>query len=321
MVAPLKVAFFGQSGPYAPVALRRLLTASLWERAGAAFEVALVVEGKKRPMGRRDHRWLKPVGRSGPGGVLPRGQSLSELALAAAVPVFQSCDVNAPQAVKALAAVPVDVLVCVGFDRLFQAGVLGLPRLAALNAHPSDLPRLRGPAPIFWALKEGRRELAVTVHTLDALEDHGPWVAKSSFGIPELATGAEVYSLAGEVAGDLLNRTLSELQRGTMVAREQPHREATRAPRARPEDAYVDPAEWTCRDLVNFACGAPYFRAPWLRLGEDTFHIRRGLRAVEGRRLPAQFLLQGSELIVPCRDGVACLEVQTLEDQLDLSGN
>ncbi len=321
MVAPLKVAFFGQSGPYAPMALRRLLTSSMGERSGAAFEVALVVEGRKRPIGRRDHRWLKPTGRSGARGVLPRGQSLSELSLAASIPVFQTCDVNAPRAVKALETIPVDVLVCVGFDRLFQRGILGLPRLVALNAHPSDLPRLRGPAPIFWALKAGWRDLTVTVHTLDEWEDHGPWVAKSSFGIPELATGSEVYSLAGEVAGDLLNRTLGELQRGEMVAREQPHGQATRAPRARPEDAYVDPAEWMCRHLVNFACGAPYFRAPWLRLGDDTFHIRRGLRAVEGRRLPAQFLLQGSELIVPCRDGVACLEIQTLEDQLDLSGN
>lgn len=304
----LKVGFFGQSGPYSPVALRELLTKA--GRPESGFEVALVVEGRRRPVGRRTRRWRRPARRAAPVRGLPGGQSLPELTEAAGIPLFETCDVNCPRSVREIASVPVDVLVCAGFDRLFGAGVLGVAGRAALNAHPSALPRLRGPAPIFWALREGARELTVTVHGLDREEDHGPVFAQAGFKIPPLAAGPEIYGLAGQVAGELLGETLTRLSRGTAKAVPQNHALATRAPRPRPEDARVFPEEWRCVDLVNFSCAAPYFRAPWLKLGGETFHLRRGLGAEVGRRLPGEYVVRGAELMVVCRDGVARLEVQ-----------
>lgn len=304
----IKVGFFGQSGPYSPVALRELLQRSGHRESG--FEVALVVEGRRRPAGRRTRRWRRPARRVTPARTLPRGQSLPELTEAAGLPLFETCDVNCPRSVREIASVPIDVMVCAGFDRLFGSGVLGVARHAALNAHPSALPRLRGPAPIFWALREGARALTVTVHGLDRKEDHGPVFTQAAFELPPLASGPELYGLAGQVAGELLGETLTRLSRGTARGTPQNHALATRAPRPRPEDARVFPEEWRCVDLVNFSCAAPYFRAPWLTLGGETFHLRRGLGAEVGRRLPGEYVVRGAELMVVCGDGVARLEVQ-----------
>jgi len=294
----MRVGFFGQAGPFAPPALRYLLANS------GGFEIVLVVEGKKQVAGRMDHRLRKP--RVGP---LPEGNHLSELARAAGIPVLETCDVNAATAVRTLSEAALDWIVCVGFDRLFSPGVLATAG-HALNAHPSLLPRWRGPSPLFWALKAGERNLGVTIHGVDEKEDHGPIYSQMSFVAPRRATGEELYGVAAAVAAPILVDVLARARAGTLVGLDQDHRHRTRAPRPRAEDVYVDPETWDCEHLVDFCSAAPFFRAPWLRFGDDVFFVRRGLAADLGRRLPAQYALSGAMLIVQCRDGLARLEVQ-----------
>lgn len=299
MASSVRVGFFGQTGPYAPPALRRLL-----ERAGP-FSIVLVVEGRKTPVFRMQHRLRKP--HLAP---LPHGNNLGDLAVAAGIPVLQTCDTNASAAVKVLEQHRLDWIVCVGFDRLFSRQVLATARHGGINAHPSDLPSLRGPSPIFWAMRAGARQLTVTLHLLDAGEDHGPLLAKEHFAPPSFASGEELFNVSGDIAGRLLRAALERAAFGRLVGVPQDHALATRAPRPKPEDAIVVPSEWGCEHLVQFACAAPFFRTPWLRLGEDNLFIRRGLRAEVGRKLPGQLVQVGSTVMVQCRDGVAHLEVQ-----------
>ena len=105
----MRIVFFGQSGPYSPWALKRLLDSEL------PCEIVAIVEGRRRPMGRQNHRWLKPK-RVGRQPRLPVGESLSDLAVAAGIPVFQTCDVNARRVVDELDKLQLDLMVCAGFD-------------------------------------------------------------------------------------------------------------------------------------------------------------------------------------------------------------
>jgi len=51
--------------------------------------------------------------------------------------------------------------------------VIGLARLGGIGAHPSLLPRHRGPDPYFAAIDQGDRETGVTIHRIDAEYDTG----------------------------------------------------------------------------------------------------------------------------------------------------
>ncbi|HET6343843.1 MAG TPA: formyltransferase family protein [Myxococcota bacterium] len=297
----MRIAFFGQSGPYAPVALRRLLADT-----SRRFSLALVVEGRKLPVGRAMHRWL----RADPRGTVPVTESLGDTARAAGADVLQTCDVNAAFVADKVAECRVDALVCVGFDRLFRGTLLETAGVR-INSHPSRLPELRGPSPLFWLLRHGVRESALTLHGIDAREDHGPIYAQEPFVLPPRATGEALYGVAGELAGRMLVAALGRAAVGGLVGVPQDEGRASRAPRPKPEDARVEPLAWTCAHLLDFACGAPYFHTPWLPLGPDIFHVRRGLRAEPGIRIPAEYVLQGSTLVVQCKDGLAHLEIQT----------
>ncbi len=306
----LRIGLFGQSGPFAPMALRELLGPSAGS-AGADWEVVLVVEGRRKPMGRSNHRWQMPVTNRKSMGSLPRTQGLAELALAAGIPVFQTCDVNSVKALRELSKIPFDLLICVGFDCLFKQEVLHLPARGAWNCHPSFLPDLRGPAPIFWALKRGDTSIGVSIHQLDLREDNGPLLHQGAISLQAMDTGSQIFERVGKWVGRELQKVLAQELLGQLRAVPQGQPDGPRATRVKPEDVFVEPRNWSCGHLVRFACGAPYFRAPWLRMGEDTYYIRRGIEAVPGRKIPAQYALVGSELFVGCADGVARLEIQT----------
>ncbi len=292
----MRIAFFGQTGPYAPYAFTELM------REAHPYEVALVVEGKKSA--RSEHRMRdpnKPI----------TGSTLAEMAAAHGIPALVSTDVNDPKSIAIVGDHRIDLLICVGFDRLFSAALLATARRGGINAHPSDLPRLRGPAPIYWALKEGRNRMALSLHALDTREDHGPIFAQEWFAPSSLATGDVIFRTAGKLAGKMLVGLLAKAAAQELVGTPQDDRRATRAPRPKPEDAFVQPLEWTCDALIRFACGAPYFRTPWLTLGDENYFVRRGLKAERGKRVPGEHAVVGSHLVVQCRDGTAHLEIQT----------
>ena len=66
---------------------------------------------------------------------------------------------------------------CTGYPWLLPPEVLSIPRLGVVNTHPSRLPRLRGPYPFAWAIREGDDEIWLTAHLMDEEFDTGPILA------------------------------------------------------------------------------------------------------------------------------------------------
>ena len=65
------------------------------------------------------------------------------------------------------------------WTRRLSKAVLAAARLGGIGAHPSLLPRHRGPDPYFWAIDSGDHETGVTVHRLTERYDDGDVLASS----------------------------------------------------------------------------------------------------------------------------------------------
>ncbi len=298
MTHPLRIVLVGQSGPYAPPVLRRLIDdPGPWRIVG-------VVEGRRRGSGGPLHRRVSPRGRP-----MPVGNNLTAVASALGITALQTRDINDPAAVDFIDSLEADLLLCAGFDRLFKPAVLEAVSWGGINIHPSTLPEWRGPAPLFWAIREGRRRIGVTIHGLDPREDHGPIYAHDAFERRPRMSGESLYGAAVATAFPMLRRVLQKLNAGTLVGTSQDETQATRAPRPTPDDARIEPGRWECEHLVDFACAATFFCMPWMQLGGDRFHIARGVSAEPNATLPGEFVQKGTSLIVQCRNGVAHLEL------------
>ena len=143
----LRVVFFGTSS-FAEPSLRAL---------AREHDVTLAVSQPDKPAGRGMRLAPTPV---------------KATALELDVPIITPSRLDLESVAQALAAKP-DVLVCVSYGKILPSALLAGPRLAALNIHPSALPRYRGATPMQAALLAGDETTAISIIWMSDRMDAG----------------------------------------------------------------------------------------------------------------------------------------------------
>jgi len=142
-------------------------------------------------------------------------------------------------------------------------------RVAALNLHPSLLPRWRGPAPEFWALRAGDRTTGLTLHVMDDGLDTGPIIAHTEIAIAEEDTLWTLGERLAALGSDFVQGVLEAYRRGAPPPpTAQDERQAITAPTVRDADLAIDwrePADAIAR-LVR--ASFPLFEAHACLAGE-----------------------------------------------------
>jgi methionyl-tRNA formyltransferase len=116
-------------------------------------------------------------------------------------PLFRACDP--------------DLIICIGFPWLFSQEALDVPRLGAINVHPSKLPLYRGPFPLPWAVRDGETEIAMTVHRMEAEFDTGAILAQTSVPLDEAAwTFEEIIPHFRAATQQIIPRALERIAAG-----------------------------------------------------------------------------------------------------------
>ena len=164
-----------------------------------------------------------------------------------------------------LARVRPDLIVSWFWTRRFTVGQLARARLGGIGAHPSLLPRHRGPNPYFAAIDAGDRLTGVTIHRLTEGYDEGAILAQE----PLLVGESDSWQLARRLDRPSLRQlraTVARIARGEpLVETPQDEAAATWAP---------DPTAETSR--ATGQAGA-LLRVDW---SWSTARILRRIRAV-----------------------------------------
>ncbi len=246
-----RAVFFG-SPPFAVPCLRAL---------AAETELVAVVSQPDRPAGR---------------GQAPAAPAVKREAEALGVPILQPEKIRTPETHAALAALDADLFVVVAYGRILPQTLLDLPLLGPFNVHASLLPKLRGAAPIQWAIIRGERETGVTIMRMEAGLDTGPVAAVRALDITDDDTTGTLSVKLADLGARLLADTLPAIVSGAVTLQRQDDAAATLAPisgegRWHPE----------VRSAGAFGVGAGARRRPLAGGGDDA----RG-RAVEAVRAP-----------------------------------
>jgi methionyl-tRNA formyltransferase len=169
----------------------------------------------------------KPAGR----GQQARAPAVKDAALALAAPrVWQPTSVRKPPFADELRALEPDLAVVVAYGKILPPEVLAIPRLGFVNVHASLLPRLRGAAPIQWAIIRGDAETGVTLMQLDAGMDTGPMLARRAIPLPADATAGQMHERLAALGAELLDERWEELAAGALTPVAQEDAAATHAP-------------------------------------------------------------------------------------------
>ena len=204
----MRIVFFG-TPEFAVPSLKALLT--------AGFEVAAVVTQPDKPQGRSRSK------------LFPSPTKL--IAEDLDIPVLQPDKPVGDVFAQTLRRFDSDLGVVVAYGHILRPEILATPRLGMINVHASLLPRLRGAAPIQWAILNGERETGVSIMQMEAGLDSGPVYHRAAVPIGADETGGELAQRLAQVGSSALIETVTALNKGPVKAHPQDHALATFAPK------------------------------------------------------------------------------------------
>lgn len=164
----------------------------------------------------------------------PRGRGMAvsacpvkQIALAAALPVYQPEKLRDGTALQILRELRPELLVVVAYGRILPDEFLALPKYGAINIHGSLLPKYRGAAPIQWAVLNGDTVTGVTSMYLAHEMDTGDIIYTEETPIGEKETSGELFDRLKELGASLLIRTVRDIEAGKAPRRPQDEAQAS----------------------------------------------------------------------------------------------
>ncbi len=159
----------------------------------------------------------KPSGR----GKKLKKSEVKEAAEQLGLPVFQPDKIKKPENIEVLKSYNPDVIVVVAYGQLLNKEILDLPKYGCINVHASLLPKLRGAAPLNWAIINGETHTGVTTMKMDVGLDTGDMLLKAEVEIDEEMNVGNLHDILMHMGANLLIETLDRMERNEMVPEKQ----------------------------------------------------------------------------------------------------
>lgn len=294
---PLRIGFWGTLGLFSQQVLRALLTHYTLVHVGlpaSAPGPAVVLH--QPPPATADADELLLVNQY----VAP---DTVQIAWQEHIPTYALQRLQSAAVAQWLADQALDVLCVACFPWRIPPSLLTLPTYGFLNLHPSLLPAYRGPAPLFWQLRDGQQTIGVTAHWMDAEFDTGAIAAQQALALPDGATSAELDRICAATGADLLCQVLQQLERGQLVQQPQ-SAGGSQHPWPTAADFRLS-SQWSARHAYSFMCGTDEWQQPYsLAIDGQELLLRRALAYAPTQRLDRPLLLQGREVLLQLRPGV-----------------
>lgn len=168
------------------------------------------------------------------------------------IPVYQPEQLKNGELMPVLEELKPDIIAVVAYGKILPEYVLDFPKYGCINMHASLLPKLRGAAPIQWAVINGDKKTGVTTMLMDKGLDTGDILLSEEMEIGEYETAEELFERMAERGGKILAETIKNIDKITPIAQE--HEKHTYAPMLKKETAHIDWNKST-DEISKLICG------------------------------------------------------------------
>jgi methionyl-tRNA formyltransferase len=201
-----------------------------------------------------------------------RPSPAKEIAMDQGIPVLTPEWPKGKDFLNEIRALEPELSVVVAYGRILDREVLEVPWRGSMNLHASLLPKLRGAAPINWAIIRGHETTGVCVMRMVEEMDAGPVLLRIEEPIGPNETASELTIRLAELGAAALVEALALLGAGAVEEVEQDHAAATYAPKVDRERARVD---WSrpAIEVANHVRGMDAVPGAWTLSGEDPLKL------------------------------------------------
>lgn len=167
---------------------------------------------------------------------------------------------NDREVIAEMKALMPDFIIVVAYGQILSEEVLAIAKYGCINLHASLLPKLRGAAPLNFALIEGHKESGSTTMLMDKGIDTGDMLLVDRIPLNDRMNVEELHDTLSARGGRLLIETMEGLVSGEVKPRKQNHDHSSHAPLITKETCEIS----------------------WDRSAENIHNLVRGLSPVPG---------------------------------------
>ena len=118
---------------------------------------------------------------------------------------------------KALLKLNPDIILVGSWGELIKKEIYDIPKIATINAHPSLLPKYRGPNPYYWVIKNQEQTSGVSFHLVDGDYDTGAILAQEEIKIYPSDTGKTLKERTVLTARGVVCELLKDLSEDIII--------------------------------------------------------------------------------------------------------
>ena len=174
------------------------------------------------------------------------------LALKYNIPVFQPMRVR--DEYQEILDYNPDMIVTCAYGQFIPKEIIDYPKYGCINVHGSLLPKLRGGAPIHWAIISGDKVTGMTVMSMSEKMDAGDIISQRSLEIGEDENLDSLYNRMSILGRDLLLDTIPSIIDGTAKYFPQNEAEVTFGLNVKKEEEKIDFTK-SAYDIKNLVRG------------------------------------------------------------------
>ena len=220
-------------------------------------EIVLVVTQPDRPRGRGRRMTPSPV---------------KQVAGDLGYPIIQPTSIKTPEFADHIKSLKPDFQVVIAYGKILPENLLSLPRFGTINIHASLLPKLRGAAPIQWAVINGDTETGVCSMQMDKGMDTGDVLLTAKEPIQPDDTAGTLHDRLAIKGATVLIDTLKAYADNTIQPLSQNNDLATYAPMLTKDDGLIN---WnkSAKSLESFIRGVTPWPGAYTFLGDKRLKI------------------------------------------------
>ncbi len=240
-----------------------------------------------------------------------RGRKLCQTPVAACasrhgLPLYQWPRLN-NESYRSLQALKPQLMVVVAYGKILPRRYLELPTFGCLNGHASLLPKLRGAAPIQWAVIRGHRETGISIMRMDPGMDTGDVALMRSCPIAPQESAGSLHDRLMLLSAEALEEALITLCAGQLEFQPQDHSQATMAPMLSKEHGRIL-WERSAQEIHDQIRGMYPWPGAWIQRPQGPLKIHAA-RVVEGKGQPGEIICCDPDgPRIACGEGALVLE-------------
>ena len=143
------------------------------------------------------------------------------------LPEIHARGVNTEKFKKELLKLNPDIILVGSWAERISKDIYSLPKIASINAHPSLLPKYRGPNPYFWVIRNEETSSGVSFHLIDEGFDTGAILAQEEVKIFPSDTGKTLKERTVLTARGVVCELLKDLSEDIIIPLSQAEEKST----------------------------------------------------------------------------------------------